>query len=325
MYVMNSISPKKKIGVVRGGSGQEYNFSYDSGAHVLMSLEKTHSTKDILIDKEGNWLVGGKYQKPEIALWDVDLVFNALHGTYGEGGQMQDLFEAHSLPYTGSDSFSSASSLYKQTAKKFFKVYGLRLPFSKYYSRIDANITNLVMEIFNTLPLPLIVKPANLGFSIGVRMVSSFQELESAVTHAFSFGDAIIVEEYINGRVLTCGVIEGYREQDLYVLAPVEIKLPTNTIFLEYEKRGLMEYIVPAYIKMEEKIEIQEMAKLAHRILGLRQYSASDFILSPTRGIFLLETNSLPYLGSHTPFVASLEALGSSRDEFVQHIISNVK
>jgi len=322
---MFSTSRKKKIGVVRGGPSHEYNFSLDTGAHVLMCLEDECDTKDILIDKDGKWIVAGKYTNPEKALWDLDVVFNALHGAYGEDGKIQDILEAHSIPYTGSDSFSSASALNKQTAKKFFKAYGLETPFYKMFSREEGRDADIALGIFNTFPLPLIIKPASSGASFGINSVFNFTDLEKAVAHAFQYGDTILAEEYIDGVAVTCGVVEHYRDRELYTPFPVQIKLPHKSIFLEYEKNNPIEYMVPAPIGKVENENIQELSKLAHRILGLRHYSASDFIISPGRGIFLLETNSLPHLGSHSPFVSALEALGSSRDEFIKHILSLVK
>lgn len=321
--MMNSRN-KKTIGVARGGPSAEYEFSLDTGSHALMALEGEYNTRDILIDKEEKWIVSGKYTTQESALWDLDSVFNALHGAYGEDGGLQDILEAHSIPYTGSDSFSSCSSLHKGIAKKFFNAHGLKTPHSKIFTSEEETAEEIALGVFGSFPLPMIVKPVHGGGSFGVRPVTSFGELESAIRHALQYDKSIMVEEYIKGVVVTCGVVENFRDNELYTLMPVQIKMPPNTIFLAYEKTIPVEYIVPAPIKREDKMRIEELARLAHRILGLRHYSSSDFIISPNRGIFLLETNSLPHLGTRSPFISSIEAVGSSRTEFIRHILSLV-
>jgi len=293
----------------------------DSGSHILMSLEGHHHTHDVLIDKEGHWFRNGKRISPEKAFWDIDVVFNALHGEYGEDGSVQKILEAHAIPYTGSDSFSSALAINKYTAKKFFKAHGIKTPFSKLVKK-DDDINNIAMNLFNSMPLPLIIKPVALGSSIGVIAAFDFNELEEALRYSFSFSDELIIEEYLTGKVISCGVIEGFREQDLYSLVPVEIKMEPGEIFLKYENRHALTYEAPAKISSEEKKQIQDAALLAHSILGLRHYSQSDFVLTERRGLYLLETNSLPHIGQKAPFVEALEAVGSCTDEFVEHVIT---
>jgi len=315
---------KKKIAVVRGGPSHAYHASLDTGAHVLMSLETLYDTKDILIDRDSRWIVGGKYSKPENALWDVDGVFNALHGRYGEDGTIQDILEAHSKPYTGSDSFSSFSSLNKHTAKKFFKAHGLKTPFYKIVKKDDVDIEEIALSLFSSFPLPLIVKPLHGEGSRGITLVMSFNDLKEALQEGFTFDESLIVEEYIKGSVFSCGVIEGYRDSTFYTTLPVEFHIPEDSLLINSRRELSLEYSVPAHLRGLENDEIQRLARLAHSILGLRHYSQSDFIISPQRGIFLIETNALPYLGIRSPFAASLDAVGSSREEFIHHVVTHI-
>ncbi len=309
--------------VLRGGPSHEYDISLDSGAHVLMSIENKYHTHDVLIDKKGCWFRNGKQVRPEQAFWDADVVFNALHGEYGEDGRVQKILEAHSIPYTGSDSFSSALAINKHTAKKFFKAHGIKTPFSRLIKK-ENNIKSLAMDLFNSMPLPLILKPVALGSSIGVIAAFDFNELVEALEYAFSFSEELIVEEYLNGKVISCGVIEAFRGKELYALVPVEIKVPPGEIFLRYEKRHALTYEAPAKISPSDRDRIQEAALLAHSVLGLRHYSQSDFILTERRGLYLLETNSLPHIGAKATFVDALEAVGSSTSEFIDHVIGLV-
>lgn len=308
-----------KVCVLRGGPSYEYELSLDSGSYVLMSLEDRKNVYDVLIDKKGGWFRDGKSIRPEQAFFDIDVVFNALHGAYGEDGRIQKILEAYSVPYTGSDSFSSAIAMNKHTAKKFFRTNGIKTPFSKLIKK-DDSIKNIAMNIFNSMPLPVIIKPVAMGSSLGITTAFNFCDLEDVLEYAFSVSDELIAEEYIVGKVISCGVIESFRGEDLYALVPVYIKIPEGSVFLEYEKRHALEYEVPAQINKEDKIKIQEAALLAHTVLGLRHYSQSDFILSK-KGLFLLETNSLPHLGQKSPFIEALRAVGSDTKEFVEHVI----
>ncbi len=309
-----------KICVIRGGPGQEYDLSLDTGSYVKMQLEDTEAPEDILIDREGRWIRNGKGVRPEQALWDIDVAFNALHGEYGEGGEVQKIFEAHHVPYTGSEAFSCQMSLNKHAAKKFFKAHGIKTPFSRVVEKNDTP-ANIAMNLFYSMPLPMIIKPLSGMASHGVEVVFDFPELEAALTRAFRWSDKLLLEEYIQGTVVSCGVIEHFRDQELYALIPVEIPLPKGEAFLDYERRNELTYNVPASITLEEKKKVQEFSLLAHVALGLRHYSQSDFIISPKRGVYLLETNALPHLGNKSIFMTGLEAVGSNADEFVDHIV----
>ena len=130
--------------------------------------------------------------------------------------------------------------------------------------------------------------------------------LESALSE---HGD-ILAEEYISGREATCGVIDGFRGKEIYTLPPVEIiHLSTNDI-------------CPGNFSISEKKEIERLSSLVHKTLGLRHYSNSDFILSPRRGIYFLEVNSLPGMTENSLIPKSLTAVGVSVREFLHHIIS---
>ena len=315
---------KKKIAVMRGGANHQAKWSMDTGAQVLMTLEPIYDTKDILVDKNSRWVVEGKYVRPEHALWDVDLVFNALHGSYGEDGTLQEILEAHTKPYTGSGSFSSFSSLNKHIAKKFFKAHGLKTPLHRIIHKDAGTAGEISLSLFSTFPLPLIVKPVHGGGLYGIYFVSDFNELEEAIQKVFTIENQAIVEEYIKGDVISCAVIEKYRDYEFYSTLPVEMHLPPSHVFTGIDNGSVLEYSVPARIGLKDNEKIQEYAKLSHQVLGLRHYSQSDFIISPMRGVFLLETNALPHLGLRSPFISALEAVGSSRDEFIHHVISLV-
>jgi len=172
--------------------------------------------------------------------------------------------------------------------------------------------------------MPAVVKPVSAGSSVGVSLAHSLGELETALEEAFRYSDQAIVEEKISGREATCGVIENFRGLPVYSLLPVEIIKPQDRDFFDYHAKysGKSQEICPGNFSAGEKEEIQRLAKEAHRVLGLRHYSRSDFIIHPKRGIYILETNSLPGLTPESLFPISLEAVGSNLPEFLDHIVT---
>jgi len=152
-------------------------------------------------------------------------------------------------------------------------------------------------------------------------IVRSYAEIPAALKNAALHGDAVLIEEFIPGIEATCGVIEGFRGEELYALPPVEIR-PMNEFFdWEAKYEGKSREIVPATFADHIKQTIQELAKKIHRVLGLRHYSRSDFIIHPKRGIYALEVNSLPGLTDESLFPKAMRAVGSDTHELVKHVV----
>ena len=322
---------RKKIGVLRGGPSSEYEVSLKTGASVLDALsDEKYDIFDITITRDGDWYLKGERKSPAEILSKIDLVFNAMHGEFGEDGKVQRILEIFNVPYTGSRTIASAMTMNKALAKKEFEKKGIKTPvyIELTKSDFDQKEAVCISEIFKTFPMPAVIKPIALGSSVGISIAKTGAELEKSLRDAFTISDKIIIEEYINGREATCGVIDGFRsadrigeDKDFYTLLPVEIK--TNNSFFDYDAKygGQTEEICPGDFSMEEKQMIQKMTKEAHQALGLRHYSRSDFIISPRRGIYILETNSLPGLTQESLFPKSLKAVGSDLEEFVEHLI----
>lgn len=356
---------KTRIGVVRGGPSSEYDISLKTGAAVLDALDREkYEPLDIVIDKEGTWHIHGLEVAPHDAIRKVDAIFNALHGYYGEDGKIQQLFEAHGIPFTGSGSFGAAvSGVNKHLSKKLFSQAGLKTPQYVLIERegddeIDA--TQAYLLVHSKFSLPYVVKPGNGGSSIGTSVVKKREEFAEALAKAFEKGDIALVEEFIEGVEATVGVIENFRGKDMYALPPIEIR-PRGDFFdheskygtqadaslegafgarraregarLEHEPtRTLKENvsagvprdpveIVPATFSPSIKAELERLAAAAHSALGLRHYSRSDFIVTPRRGIYILETNALPGLTEESLVPKALAAVGSSLPEFIGHLV----
>jgi D-alanine-D-alanine ligase len=315
---------KLHVGVLRGGPSGEYDVSLKSGAHVLKNLsDDRYVPHDIFIDREGQWHYRGLPTTPDKILGQIDVVFNALHGEYGEDGTVQKVLERFAVPFTGSDAFSSAIGMNKILTKGELQELGIRMPQHLTLELSDENLEDKIYDIFRIFPQPSVIKPAAAGSSIGVVIARSFEEFVEAISQAFAYSPRIIIEEYIRGREATCGVLDRFRGDDHYTLLPVEIVPVEGKLFYDYDAKyggGSIDYC-PGNFSEDEKQELQEAARAVHQSLGLRHYSRSDFIVSP-RGIYFLEVNTLPGLMQESTVAKSLDAVGCPFPEFLDHVIN---
>jgi D-alanine-D-alanine ligase len=311
-----------KVGILRGGPSNEFDISLKTGESVLDNLPDKFDLEDILIDKEGNWSVNGKARSLLDISRSFDVVFNCLHGFYGEDGKVQRSLDSLSIPYTGSKALGSALAMNKALAKRTYINNGIRVP-SHNLLTLEDDLEKELFQIFRSCPIPLIVKPVNNGSSLGTNLAYSFDDLRKRVDQAFKYSDTVMIEEFIQGREATCGVLENFRGEEIYSFFPVEIVKPQHSNFFDYNAKynGESQEIVPGRFSDKEKKEIQELAKKAHKALGLRHYSRSDFIVSP-KGVFILETNTLPGLTKESLYPKSIEAVGLNFSEFLEHLIN---
>ncbi|MDO8620062.1 MAG: ATP-grasp domain-containing protein [bacterium] len=317
---------KTRVAVLRGGPSSEYHVSLKTGANVLSRLPEKYHALDVLIDRDGMWHLKGKVEPSEKILGKVDVVWNALHGEYGEDGGVQHLLEAHAIPFTGSGRLASALSYSKILAKKIAENAGIKTPqYRILRSEEISSLPALAEELYRTFPHPSIVKPASSGSSIGVSVATTPEELFSALSTAFSLSDVILIEEYIEGKEASTGIIEGFRGQKFYPLIPVEVVLPQDGRFLDFDTRYAedREHRCPGGFSNREKEELQALATTIHKLLGLRHYSRSEFIVHPKRGIFFLEADSVPDLHEGvSPYLHSLGAVGATTRDFLGHVLS---
>ncbi len=314
---------RMRVGVLRGGPSGEYEVSLQTGGSVLKHLPVEHyDPVDILISKDGAWHRNGIPTTIAKALRGVNVIFNALHGEYGEDGKVQRQLDLFGVPYTGSGSLSSAIGMNKALAKKRFITQGIKTPLHKTISESE-NTEEKLLEIFRTFPHPMVVKPATAGSSLGVSIVRTYPELEKALKKAFAYSKKVLIEEFIAGREASCGVVDGYRNSDVYALFPVEI-IPQESSFFDYDAKykGRSIELCPSTFSNEIKKEIEELAVKVHKVLELRHYSRTDVIISPRRGIYVLEVNTLPGLMNESLLPKSLRAVGFEFPDFLHHVIS---
>jgi D-alanine-D-alanine ligase len=267
--------------------------------------------------------LGGIARSPDKIIPRLDVVFNALHGKYGEDGKVQKFLERFNVPFTGSGSFPSALGMHKGLSKKMFAKHKIKTPYHIIISPRD-NTRAKIIELFQTFPQPSIIKPITGGSSLATTLATDFVSFSKGIEEAFHHAGAAVIEEFINGQEATCGVLEKSDGTGAYALYPVEIAGSSGKEFYDYEAKyeGESIEICPSTFTKELKQEIQELALLMHMALGMRHYSCSDFMIHPTRGIYALETNSLPGLTERSLYPKSLTAMGLSFGEFLDHLLT---
>lgn len=315
-----------RIAVLRGGPSSEHDISLLSGANIIENLQREpYSTVDIFIDKNGQWHVRGVPMEPERALSGVDVAFNILHGKYGEDGSVQKILERAGIPYTGAGPFGSALSLNKALSKELLQKHGVKMPKHKVLN-VSPHLEREAAEAFRSFAPPVIVKPASAGSSDGITLAKTFQEFWDGVKKAFELSPQVLVEEFIQGKEATAGVVEGLRGEKLYAMLPIEIVPPPKAAFFDREVKynGETEERVPGNFSREETAELQRLARLAHEALSQSGYSRSDFIVSP-RGVYFLELNSAAGVGMTKESLVpkALKAAGVSVEEFLDHVIQD--
>lgn len=311
------------VGILRGGPSREHDVSLKSGAAILANLpDDRYVARDIYIDREGIWHNRGRPVEPERILRQLDVVLIGLHGEYGEDGEVQKLLERFGVPYAGADSFGSYLAMHKLMSKTHAQEAGLLTPkFNYIEKREDAE--NAVKEVIRSFHQPVVVKPVGWGSSVGVSIVGGYAPVLTAIEQLFADGaSGVLVEEYIRGREATAGVVEGLRGEALYTLPTIEIVPPTGDFFSYGSKySGVTREICPGNFSRVVNEDLQRAAKVIHRALGLRHYSRSDFIVTP-KGIYYLETNTLPGLTTESLLPKALKTVGVSFRDFLSHLVN---
>lgn len=275
-----------RIGVLMGGASSEREVSLKSGKAVLQALEGLRlevTAVDIPNHRIEDNIDLLKSKK-------LDCAFIALHGRFGEDGQIQEILEMLKIPYTGSGVLASRLAMDKAASRQIFEANGLRVPKCRI---IDKRSYSGRGNFIGDLGLPLVVKPATHGSSIGLSIVDKELAWSKAVDLAFDFDERIIIEEYISGREVTSGILDGQ--------ALPTIEIMPKKVFFDYEakyKPGMAEYLVPARLSEDVDHRIKKDALTAHRLLGCFGCSRVDMILAKDNQPYILEVNTIPGLTS---------------------------
>ena len=313
------------VAVLRGGPSAEYDVSMRTGKSVIEALsDSSFNVQDVVISKNGEWIIDGFVRDPGLALATTDVAFIALHGAYGEDGTVQRILERLAIPFTGSNSFASHVALNKLLTKEHLRQFGIKMPRHLKVTRHNPDLTRVVYGLSELFGPDYVVKPVAGGSSIDTHIVTGAGEVLRIVRQLLEHYEDVLVEERIHGREATVGVVERMRDTPLYALPAVEIVPPESANFFDYENKynGRTDEICPGRFSSEEKAKLENLAKQVHSVLQLSQYSRSDFIVAED-GIYFLEVNTLPGLTKESLLPKALEAVGCEYKDFLVHLLTD--
>jgi D-alanine-D-alanine ligase len=296
---------KAKVVVVMGGSSAEREISIQSGTQVMRALQSLgYEAKSI--DYDERFVDTLRELKP-------DIVFNALHGAGGEDGQIQGVLDFVRLQYNGSGLEAASLSMDKHLTKKLLAAEGLPTAAWDMFDLTGGTLPLLP----GSLDLPLVVKPRFEGSTLGVSIVRTHEQWTSAMLSASKTYSQILAEEFIEGREFTCGILG---EEALPIVEIVSNRGEFYTFESKYAPGGST-HIVPAKIDEDLAARLQMLALSTHRLLGLRDCSRTDFIVSRDSRPYILEINSLPGLAPTSLFPDACASIGITFEALIDRLV----
>jgi D-alanine-D-alanine ligase len=307
---------KLRVAVVYGGRSGEHEVSIRSAKAILAGMDAEKYEKiEYFIDKDGKWSPHAIGPEPG-AHPEIDVVFPVLHGTFGEDGTIQGLFELADLPYVGAGVLGSSVSMDKEMMKRVCAERMLPVVDYVTVTREKAEID----KICTRLPFPMFVKPANLGSSVGISKAHDKAELEAAVAFAAQYDRKVIVERGIAGRELECAVLGN---DDPIASLPCEI-LPSRE-FYDYDDKYLLDRAVtklPADLPAEKTDELRRLAVECYRAVECEGMARVDFLLEESTGkLYINEINTIPGFTSISMYPKMWEASGIGFSALVDRLI----
>lgn len=293
----------KKIAVLMGGPGSERDVSLATGQGVSKALRSLGAAVVDVDVRDENFAL------PK----DVDLAFITVHGTFGEDGQLQKILEERGVAYTGDGVQASRTAFDKILSKEKFREHNVMTPEWE------------VVEVGQrpTISVPLVVKPARQGSTVGVVIVKNESELDSAMAEAGKHDRRLLIEKFVSGRELTIGILG---DQALPILEIIPkggfYDFNNKYPFLNPQAGGGAEHVCPAKIDPAKTKEIQEQALRAFRVLGLVVYGRVDVLLSDSGDPFVLEVNNIPGMTEASLLPEAAAAAGISYVDLCARIIA---
>jgi D-alanine-D-alanine ligase len=289
----------RKIGVLNGGDSSEREISLRSGKNVLTGL-KNLGYEVINIDPQSDPI-------PK----DIDFAYITLHGKGGEDGTIQAILESKNIPYSGPGVLASALAMDKVMTK--YVLLANHIPTANFQViDIKTNLANI------NLKFPLILKPRQEGSSIGIEIIDSEIELKDKVKTALEKYPQIFIEEYLEGKELTVGVIG----KDFLALPILEL-VPQNR-FYDFEAKytaGMTKFILPAPLDRATESKVINLAKKTFQVIGCKGVSRIDFILDKQNNPFVIEVNTSPGMTDQSDLPAQAKSAGISFEQLLQTII----
>lgn len=301
---------KLRVALIAGGWSREREISLKSGEYVYNNLDKDkYEVKKYDPSKDLIRLIEESK--------DFDLALLFLHGRKGEDGSIQGLLDLLNLPYVGSGVLASALAMNKAVSKELFRCTGLNVPKEMLFFRnqdIDP------VRILSVLGKPVVIKPVEEGSSIGLSICYTKGEIVEAIKDTFTISSDVMFEEYIKGREVSCAVL-GNREPE--ALPVVEIIPQEKYRFFSYTAKylpGASQEICPAQISSDTYKKVQSFAIKAHCLLGCRNFSRSDMIVT-AKDVYILETNTIPGMTENSIFPLAARTAGLSFSKLLDRLI----
>ncbi|MDB5070246.1 MAG: D-alanine-D-alanine ligase [Candidatus Eremiobacteraeota bacterium] len=296
--------PSLKVAVVMGGPSAEREVSIESGTCVMRALATLgHDARSL--DFDARFVDAIREIQP-------DVVFNALHGRGGEDGTIQGVLEWMGIPYTGSGVAACAIAMDKHLTKKLLAAEGLPTPAWDVFDLTGGTLPLLP----GSLNLPLVAKPRASGSSAGVSIVKTHEAWTKAMIEAAERTPEILAEEFVSGREFSCGVL-GEEALPVVEIVPVDE-------FYSYDakyKPGGSRHLIPAPIDHDLTSRLQTLALSVHRLVGLRDYSRTDFIVTDHGRPTILEVNALPGMTPQSLLPDEAQHMGLSYEALVERLV----
>lgn len=304
---------KIKVALIDGGNSTEREVSFKTSNEMYKNLDKNKYDVQIITipnDNTNDWVM-------ELIKSKADIVLSALHGGSGEDGTVQGLLECLNIPYVGTKVLGSALSMDKHLSKQIMQLYNIPVA-QDVFIKLNEEFKNYEDDI-NKLGYPLVVKPNKGGSSIGITIVNTKQELIKAIDLVKQLKDDILIEKYIQGREVTCGLVEN--KTDIEVLTVLDIS--ANSTFYDYKSKYEDNNTKIVFSTLPKFLQdmIQEIAKKVFIILKCKGYARVDMIVHQEQ-VVVLEINTLPGMTSHSLIPKAIEAKGLSYSQFLDTLIN---
>ncbi len=321
----------KNIAIVCGGHSGEYDISIKSAKVVAQNINKEKYQGYLIVIHKDEWFwedeQGNKFfiDKNDFSLNTskgkifFDGVFNAIHGTPGEDGKLQGYFDMLGIPYTSCNAATSALTFDKFLCNRFINSYGIKT--ARSFSFLRGETVNK-SKVLDELGLPVFIKPAQSGSSVGVSKVNHEKDFDKAVEEALAVDERVIIEEAIDGKEIACGILRKNKEIIVFPLTEIISKKE----FFDYEakyKEGLASEVTPAIIPEEAEEDIKTLSVFLYQQLNCKGFVRFDYILTDS-DLYFLEVNSIPGISEASLIPQQAAAFGMSIGELFDIAIENM-
>lgn len=302
------------VAVVLGGPSSEAEISRVTGAAIANALrEKGYNAQEVELEPAN--LI------PTLEKMGAKVVFNAVHGMYGEDGRLQSILEAAGMPYTGCGVLASAVAMDKAATKRFLQSANISTPRCLIINRRDAKDLDAVeAKILEQFSIPVVIKAATQGSSIGVHIVKDTKDVKEAVSDCFKYSADVLVEECIKGKELTVAMME---DGDEIRCLPVIWIAPHSGAYDFHSKytKGATDYHCPAPLSEEVTAHVQKLALDTYKVLGLSGVARVDVMLDENNQGYVLEANTIPGMTATSLVPKAAAAVGISFPELCEKIL----